>query len=203
MNETRIRPARTGDGDAVAAICLRTAQSGSDATGLYSNERLPGLTWALPYLEFPGATALVVDRPDGVAGYLVGAADSVAFEHWFTTQWRRSALATLGDLNPRTELDRRDFAYLTREPEPHAGWQEDYPAHLHINLLPVLQGQGWGRVLIEAFLAEMRAQGMPGVALGVADDNQRARDFYMHLGFREIPESGGMLGIRIASHLRV
>ena len=55
---------------------------------------------------------------------------------------------------PDSEQSRQDgillYAY-GREPgrEPYS---QGYPAHLHIDLLPELQGQGWGRRLIDTLV---------------------------------------------------
>ncbi len=61
-----------------------------------------------------------------------------------------------------------------------------YPAHLHIDLLPELQGQGWGRRLIEALRDRLRAAGVPGVHLVAAGTNAGAIAFYERLGFTRL-----------------
>ena len=62
----------------------------------------------------------------------------------------------------------------------------DFPSHLHIDLLPVAQGRGNGRRLLERLLAVLRADGSPGVHLGVSRRNVRAIGFYRALGFEEL-----------------
>jgi ribosomal protein S18 acetylase RimI-like enzyme len=62
----------------------------------------------------------------------------------------------------------------------------DYPAHLHIDLLPEWQGKGWGRELIDAFLAGLTAAGTARVHLGMLSTNVSARAFYDRMGFHEI-----------------
>ena len=62
---------------------------------------------------------------------------------------------------------------------------DPYPSHLHINLLPRLQGQGLGKRLIDTWLARMRDLGSPGVHLGVGRRNERAVRFYRAYGFTE------------------
>src|SRR6185312_3341971 len=76
-------------------------------------------------------------------------------------------------------------------PEGHEEWlQADYPAHLHINVLPEAQSGGWGRRLIEAELAALRKAGVRGVHLGVSPTNLRAQGFYRHVGFTDISRDG-------------
>jgi len=59
----------------------------------------------------------------------------------------------------------------------------DYPAELHINLLPAWQGRGLGGRLMKAFLDGLRAEGVRGVFLQTSDRNLKAVPFYERLGF--------------------
>ena len=61
-----------------------------------------------------------------------------------------------------------------------------HPSHLHINLLPRLQGRGVGRAMIERWLACVRALGSTGAHLGVDPANTRALKFYPTVGWREL-----------------
>ena len=65
----------------------------------------------------------------------------------------------------------------------------DYPAHLHIDLLPELQGLGFGRRLIDTLRAALAARGVAAVHLGMDAANTGARAFYARLGFHELPSS--------------
>jgi ribosomal protein S18 acetylase RimI-like enzyme len=78
---------------------------------------------------------------------------------------------------------------------------DDYPAHLHIDLLPEVQGLGLGRRLIETLRASLAARGIRGVHLVMDSANTPARAFYDRIGFVELPtddESVAVLGIRTA-----
>ena len=68
-----------------------------------------------------------------------------------------------------------------------------YPAHLHVDLLPHVQGQGLGRRLLEGFMAAAHAAGAGGVHLGVSTGNERAVGFYGRLGFHLVERSEGAL----------
>ena len=65
-----------------------------------------------------------------------------------------------------------------------------YPSHLHIDLLPRLQGRGWGRRLIDTLVERLRATGSRGLHLGVATDNTNAHAFYRAVGFTELDDDG-------------
>lgn len=71
-----------------------------------------------------------------------------------------------------------------------------YPAHLHIDILPEYQGQGWGRKLVEAWCEIVKGEGAVGAHLDMVKDNVGARKFYERLGFEVCGEvlDGGESG---------
>jgi GNAT superfamily N-acetyltransferase len=68
----------------------------------------------------------------------------------------------------------------------------DYPAHLHIDLLPHMQRAGWGRKLIHTLLDALHKAGVPRVYLGMVTTNTAAGAFYERLGFHllDVPDPG-------------
>ena len=60
---------------------------------------------------------------------------------------------------------------------------EAYPAHLHINLLPRLQGRGIGRRLVDRWRAKAASLGATGAHLVVGTRNEPAVRFYRAYGF--------------------
>ena len=85
-----------------------------------------------------------------------------------------------------------------------AGLLVAYPAHLHVDLLPRLQGQGWGRRVVESVLAGLTAAGATGVHLGVDQGNTGAQQFYLRLGFTELegPPGARYYGMDLGSRSR-
>ncbi len=67
-------------------------------------------------------------------------------------------------------------------------WSQ-FPAHLHINMSPELQGKGWGGRLLAAFEKEIIKQGVCGVHLLTAPDSRNVsfyeRNGYVHRELRE------------------
>lgn len=167
-------------------VCVRTAEAGGDARGLYSSDDFMPDVFAGPYLELEPELAFVVD--DGrVVGYVLGTADTRRWAAEHRARW----LPRVADRYPlvtpaRTKEER--LVELLHHPERtvHPALA-GYPAHLHIDLLPSHQGRGLGRLLIRRFLAALRDCGVPGVHLGVAPDNAGALAFYRHLGLRDLP----------------
>ena len=54
---------------------------------------------------------------------------------------------------------------------------------ISIYLLPEYIGKGYGKILMEATLLELKRQGYENVFLWVLEENIRARDFYERFGF--------------------
>ncbi|MCR2815236.1 GNAT family N-acetyltransferase [Microbacterium jiangjiandongii] len=190
---TRIRPYRPGDEAALAEICLRTADAGADATGVFADDDLWAEVFVLPYVARHPEFSFVVEADDGrVGGYVVATPDTRDFEDWFADEW----WPQFADRWPRpqTELTRQDgtliYAYGRRAgAEPYG---DPHPAHLHIDLLPDFQGQGWGRRLIDTVVEALRADGVRGLHLVASADNAGALAFYDRLGFTRVPSHEGV-----------
>ena len=195
-----IRPYEVGDLDRLYEICLRTGAAGEDATDLVVEPRLFGELYAAPYGVLEPEHAFVVDDGSGAAiGYALGALDTRVFEARCEAEWwpplrSRHPIGSGGN-----DLDELLIAMLH---EPHLGDDDvvrTHPSHLHIDLLPEAQGHGWGRALMEHLQAALRADGSPGVHLGVSGRNERALAFYLHLGYEVLSPSGfgHLLGLRL------
>jgi ribosomal protein S18 acetylase RimI-like enzyme len=65
----------------------------------------------------------------------------------------------------------------------------EYPAQLHIDLLPEAQGKGHGRALLETLIDSLRREKVSGVHLTMDPANVGARQFYARLGFEELESS--------------
>ena len=182
----RIRRAEARDLDALYEICLLTADSGVDASALYSDRKLPGYVWSAPYRELEPDFAFVVDAGDHIVGYCVGTPDTAAFEARLERDWWPKVRAAVAGLQPTAKYDQMVLERIN-VPDRHDPEQlVDYPAHLHINLLPEAQSGCWGRRLIETELDALRRAGAKGVQLGVSPTNERAKGFYQHVGFTDI-----------------
>jgi GNAT superfamily N-acetyltransferase len=192
-DDVTLRPYRPSDAQALREVCLRTAQTGGDATGLYVSDALMPDVFATPYVEFAPELAFVLDstREVGqrVQGYILGVADTASFVSWFRAAWvPKLALAYEHVVPPRTRCELIRHLGFTPErmliPE-----LERYPAHLHVDILPPLQRQGWGRALMNALIAALRERRVPGLHLTMDAANVEARRFYDRLGFRELESS--------------
>lgn len=190
-----IRPYRSSDRDAVFEICLRTAAGGEDATGVYSDDVLMPEVFALPYVEYAPDLAFVVDDGNGRAlGYVIGVADTRAFVEWWRREWGPAFRTRHPQPGPPTGRNPgfTEAQLLAAGADPGRmliAEVDEYPAHLHIDLLPDLQGRGFGRRLIDALRSALAERGVPAVHLGMDAANVGARAFYDRLGFHELPSS--------------
>ncbi|MCL2043630.1 MAG: GNAT family N-acetyltransferase [Treponema sp.] len=67
-------------------------------------------------------------------------------------------------------------------------WLADYPAHLHIDLLPNIQRKGIGRILINTLFDELTQKKVSGLYLNVGSSNTGAIIYYKKMGFSIIKE---------------
>lgn len=198
-----IRPYRPADRAALFDICVQTADAGSDATGLVSDDELWGLLFAVPYVERHPDLAWVVEADDGrTVGYIVATDDTDAFEQWFRDEWWPQLTGRFPrPVDSKTREDELVDGAYKRGPgrNPNAG---EYPAHLHIDLLPETQGQGMGRKLIATLFTELTRRDVSGLHLGMDPNNIGAAVFYERLGMEPLPaEPGGQsYGVKFESH---
>lgn len=183
---TRIRPYRPGDLEALYRICLATGDSGGEAAHLYADPNIIGHVYAAPYGVISPQTAFVVEDGEGVGGYILGPVDTRAFEAAAEDAWWPQLRARYVDPPVSSQRDwSRDqiMSYLIHHPQRTLSRIADlFPSHLHIDLLPRLQGQGWGGRLLDKWFETVRRFGSKGAHLGVGVANQRAIGFYRAYG---------------------
>jgi ribosomal protein S18 acetylase RimI-like enzyme len=169
-------------------ICLLTGDSGKDASHLYQDPDLLGHLYVAPYAVLEPKLCFILTYLGQPCGYVLGTKNSVAFSErcerdWFPTLRERYPYPLENDLSK----DAVHIRYI------HWGYRErantDYPAHLHIDLLPVAQSKGWGRKMMTTFLDKLRELKVSGVELGVSKQNTRAIGFYEAMGFTRLEES--------------
>ena len=162
-----IRRYREADLGAVYDVCVRTADAGADARGKYRGDDLMPDLFAGPYLFLEPDFAFVLDDGRRAVGYVVGTPD----DEMIALHYRPERLLWPG--------------------------LAEYPAHLHVDLLPPFQRAGHGRALMGTFYAAAARAGAAGVHVTVVAANVRAVGFYRRLGFRPLevasPGEGGVV----------
>jgi ribosomal protein S18 acetylase RimI-like enzyme len=193
MPAPAVRLYRPEDRDAVFDICMRTGEQGGDARDVYRDHDLLPNTFAAPYTELEPDLAFVLDDDGRAVGYVLGTSDTVRFVRDFRERW----LPVVGARHPKpagepTTPDEMIAALLHAPERMLVPEVADYPAHLHIDLLPDYQGRGWGRVLMNTLFAALDKAGAARVHLTMVTANTAARAFYDRMGFHEIavPDPG-------------
>ena len=190
----RLRPFAPADLEACYAISLATGFEGGDASHLYRDPKLMGHIYVAPYAVLEPSLAFVVEDSDGVAGFAVGTANTVAWEERLEREWwpsLRPRYADPAEVPPeeRTPDQRRAFMihHPAKTPADIAG---KFPAHLHLNLLPRTQRQGVGSTLLVAWLERA---GACDVHVGVNRANSGGARFWATHGFAALPVPGRTL----------
>jgi len=191
----RIRPAEPRDEAAFYEISLKTGDRGGDASALYRDARMMGHVYSAPYLRLLPGFCFVAEDDDGVAGYVAGAPDTRDFQERLERSWWPALRRLYPDPDDvpadlRTPDQRRAWMihHPTRSPDTVVS---AYPAHVHMNLLPRLQGRGHGPRLLDRWLAKARASRVSGVHAGSNADNAGAIRFWERMGFTRLGQTAG------------
>ncbi len=185
-----IRKALPQDLPYLYTIALKTAFAGLDGTEYYHDPYCVGHYYAAPYLFFDSDLCYIaLDENNTPSGYIVGTSDTRSFNTWMHATWL-----------PVLHQQYKQVSYFSSEAEqkmirtllkgPGEGiWQNlGFPAHLHIDILPHLQGKGLGKSLMETFCSAVKETGAQGIHLGVDGRNTRAYGFYERMGFSILEE---------------
>ncbi len=191
------RAYRKEDYQGICAILHATGFLGEDlaGTGLFDDRRLFALVNTDGYLRFlPSNCYVAIDESDGrVAGYILGAVDSKLWERIFTRRmyWRIAARAFLVSWWKYPESFRHVLSWARHYVDVSEPYFADYPAHLHINVLPGFQRRGIGDGLMRLFEERILAQGATGVHLVTSNRNVKALPFYAKHGYAVLADMPG------------
>ncbi len=191
-------------------ICWRTGLMGEslEGTGRFEDRRLFAMLFCLPYASFEPGSCFVALAPrdparpeagERAVGYIVGSSRAAAQARDFGRRWKPRIAARLFLYDwwrhPESFAQALRFARVARAEEAAAANEAgagrpllggpEFPAVLHINLLPEWQGRGLGGLLMAAFLGRLRELGCRGVYLETSERNLKALPFYRKLGFEE------------------
>jgi GNAT superfamily N-acetyltransferase len=182
-----IRPFHADDLDHLYGISLATGAAGGDASHLYADPKLMGHIYSAPYARLDPQLALVVEDEEGVAGVAVGTADTTAWEERLEREWWPSLRAEYGMPHKandpaRTPDQQRIVAIYTPARTPRSV-ALNFPAHLHLNLLPRLHRRGVGRELFNRWRAAAGEAGAKAMHVGINRANVGALGFWGKMGF--------------------
>ena len=188
-----LRPYAPADLDGLYSICLKTGDSGRDATALHNDPQLIGHIYAAPYGVLEPDNVLVAEDEGGLAGYIVGTHDSDAFAERLDREWWPALQARYADSAGMTPADKGRIAAIMKPQRSPADLVATYPAHIHMNLLAQLRGQRVGTRLLQAWIDQARAKGVTGIHLGASATNTGGIAFWTRSGFTPLREEPGVV----------
>ena len=149
------------------------------------------------------------DDEGEVAGYVLTAFDTVQFEKEMEEEWlpkyrdkyplpvSSPDSPVYASSPPPKDADIRYINVIHNPHRSHPAALAYSPAHMHINIMPEYQRQGYGRELIGQLVRWLQEEkGLERMWLGMDPRNVSAKKFYERLGFRAIggaPE--GIMGL--------
>jgi len=185
-----IRGYRPADLEAIYEICLLVGDNGKDASPFFRERRVLGDLYAGQYGRFSPELAFTAEDEQGVCGFTLGVLDTATFDARLEREWwpaLRQVYRDPSDIPPeQRNADQRAAHLIHHPPLMSRDVLAAYPSHLHIDVLPRLQGQGVGGRLMQTLLDALRAAGSTGVHLVVSAGNPQAIGFYGHVGFHEL-----------------
>lgn len=189
MSSTIIRPATISDLPALYKVALKTGSSGDDATGMFRNDVLLGEVFVGPYVTLAMETSFVLEWDHIPSGYGLCVLDTLSFQRQCNEQWWPVLQEKYRNEFDDVQNDWLLSEIFTPTPSP-IEILEEYPSHGHIDLLSHVQGQGWGRQIMQTMELKLAALGSNGFHLRVSAFNDRGLKFYDAIGYREIMRRG-------------
>lgn len=177
-----IRPFEEKDKENVRFVCLNS----EGECQMTRDEQIYILnTYCDYYIENEGRNCFVAaDENDRAIAYVICTEDFDSYRKIFVEEYipRLDENMTVWGFNARKGADGS-----TKLQEKH---KKDFPAHLHIDVLPEYHRQGIGHKLVDTLSAHLKAKGVKGVMLTVGAQNERGQSFYKKYGFEFIEKDG-------------
>lgn len=179
-------------------ICLKTGNSGKDATESFYDKNMLGSYYAAPYVVHSPEDCFVIVESGLVSGYILSTKDTNGFYTWLNNKWLPNIRENYKEnFEAKTEREKSLLNTIMKDTEMEKSlWIKEFPAHLHIDILANLQGKGAGKALMQRLFEHLKKNSVPGVHLGVDGANENAIGFYKKIGFEvlENKDWGFILG---------
>ncbi len=173
-----VRPYQPKDFERMHKICFETS-SGFDSekgrVALFA-------TYCDYYVnEEPENCFVAVNENDEAIGYVICSSDPIRYERVFKEKYA----PVLKKASPVRYLFHVVNEWLCRR------IKKEYPAHLHIDILPEGQRMGLGTRLMDALTDHLKKNGVKGVYLVCGAGNEKGVNFYKKYGFKVLSEKLG------------
>lgn len=174
-----IRPYEKKDRDNVRFVCLNS-EGPCDMNE--SSQHFILTTYCDYFIEKePQNCFVAANDNDEAVGYIICAENYDAYKRIFDDEYV--------DRIPLTDTCHREGAKNSTLLQKK--YKNEYPAHLHIDLLPEYQRKGLGSKLVNTLCCHLKNKGIAGVMLTCGSQNTVGRSFYKKYGFTLIEELPG------------
>ncbi|MHA2155909.1 MAG: GNAT family N-acetyltransferase [Candidatus Hodarchaeales archaeon] len=187
-----IRKYQSSDRKGVLDVCIMTGYMGEDVRKHFDDHYLFGLLFCFYYIDYePENCFVAIDERNGmVVGYILSSLNSLDQDRAFTrkmipkillrlifyTSWKhRQSFSTLRHMK-RMDAKNSETSY-------DKTLLNQYPAHLHVNVLPKYHRMGIGTKLINQQEKYLQSRNCGGVHLHTTEQNVKAIPFYKKSGF--------------------
>ncbi len=189
MPEIEIRPATLNDLTDLYFVALKTGNSGSDATSQFRNDQMLGEVFVGPYVTHASETSNLLSESGKTVGYVLCVLDTDHIQNLCKKHWWPQLQIKYAELKKFSEDEWLVCEIFSPTPSP-SEVLKDFPSHGHIDLLPQVQGKGWGRKMMVQMENQLKNLGSPGFHLRVSAYNKRGLKFYAALGYTELLRRG-------------
>lgn len=174
-----IRKYQDKDKEYLRDICIKTSKL---PVGTETERKFLMLMYNDYYTEVEGRNCFVaVDENDVPVGYILCAEDFNSYARTF----RKVYLPEI------KKLGMKYYFMAVAEMAGHKLFSKKYPAHLHIDILDVCQGQGVGTRLVNELKAHLQSKKVPALMLSCGGDNTMAVKFYKKNNFKVVKNLAG------------
>ncbi len=170
----------------VQFCCLNS--EGADNAPDYEFGRFILYTFCNYYIEKEPENCFVIDDDGKAVGYIICAENYDRYKEIFDREY----------LPETKQFGEENYKWAVVSSDPQSKVKDEYPAHLHIDILPEYQRMGMGGKLVETLCEHLASKGIEGVCLTCGPKNERAMNFYKKRGFTllSIDEGDACFGIK-------
>ena len=179
-----IRKVKAEDETALIDICYITGDP--KLKQIFPDKQLFGMFWCLYYVWFePENCFVAVDsETNKVIGYILSTKDTEKQEKHFKSKMTQKIKARRKELHLQTFRSRVYTYFIINKIHTRKRrlLYKNYPAHLHIDILPQYQRKGIGHRLMQTLEKHLESNNVIGYHLEVGVNNKLGISFYQKYG---------------------
>lgn len=185
MNNITIRPLQSSDKADVEHICIATAPS--ELCRDKNAREYTLFMYNRYYTRVVRHSFVAVNDKDKPIGYILCAPNYNLYKKDFFKN----------ELKEIRKLSIGKYLFSRSEVMFYKKYSKEYPAHLHIDILPEYQGKHIGTNLMNTLFEYLKEIGVKGLMLSVSPQNKGAIAFYESCGFNAFSKRPALVyGIR-------